>query len=316
MKKFALTGAAGYIAPRHLQAIKDTGNSLVAALDPHDSVGILDRYFPECSFFTEFERFDRHLERIRRDDRGGIDYLTICTPNYLHDAHCRLALRMGANAICEKPLVVNPWQLDALQQLEEESDGKIFTILQLRVHPSLIALKEKIANNTSGKRYQVNLSYITSRGPWYLYSWKGDVSKSGGVAANIGIHFFDMLMWMFGKQTSSEVYLKDKTKMSGFMELENADVTWYLSIDKTDLPAEIVAKGQPTYRSITVDGEEIEFSGGFTDLHTRVYENTLEGNGFSTEMARPAIEVVHRISSAEISSNIRHGHPFLMEKIS
>lgn len=316
MKKFALTGAAGYIAPRHLQAIKDTGNTLIAALDPHDSVGILDRYFPECSFFTEFERFDRHLERARRDNRGGIDYLTICTPNYLHDAHCRLALRLGANAICEKPLVVNPWQLDALQQMEAESEGNIYTILQLRVHPSLIALKEKIANDTSGKRHQINLSYITSRGPWYLYSWKGDISKSGGVAANIGIHFFDMLMWMFGKPTESEVYLKDKTKMSGFMELENADVTWYLSIDKTDLPKEIVAKGQPTYRSITVDGEEIEFSGGFTDLHTRVYENTLAGNGFTTDMARPAIEVVHNIYTAKISSNIRHGHPFLMEKIS
>ncbi|MCI4671321.1 MAG: Gfo/Idh/MocA family oxidoreductase [Bacteroidia bacterium] len=316
MKKFALTGAAGYIAPRHLKAIQDTNNVLVAALDPHDSVGILDRYFPQCSFFTEFERFDRHLERIRRDERGGIDYLTICTPNYLHDAHCRLALRLGASAICEKPLVVNPWQLDALQRLEEDSGGSIYTILQLRVHPSLIELKNRIANDTSGKRYQVNLSYITSRGPWYMYSWKGDVSKSGGVAANIGIHFFDMLMWMFGKQTSSDVYLKEKTKMSGFMELENADVTWFLSIDKTDLPQEMVDKGQPTYRSITVNGEEIEFSGGFTDLHTRVYENTLAGNGFTTAMARPAIEVVHGIYSSEVSSNIRHGHPFLMERIS
>ena len=316
MQKFALTGVAGYIAPRHLKAIQDTGNTLVAALDPHDSVGILDRFFPQCSFFTEYERFDRHLERIKRDpERGGIDYLTICSPNYLHDAHCRLALRLGSNAICEKPLVANPWQLDALQELEQESEGKIYNILQLRVHESIIALRNKIQSQPKGKRYQVNLTYLTSRGPWYLYSWKGDLSKSGGVATNIGIHFFDMLMWMFGKPVGSDVYFSNEKTMSGFMELENADVTWFLSIDRNELPAEIVAKGQPTYRSITVDGEEIEFSTGFTDLHTRMYEETLAGRGFGTEDARPAIELVHGIRNAVPSKNIRHGHPLLLKKL-
>lgn len=316
MKKFALTGAAGYIAPRHLQAIKDTGNTLVAALDPHDSVGILDRYFPHTAFFTEFERFDRHLERIKRDgERGGIDYLSICVPNYLHDAHCRLALRLGANALCEKPLVAHPWQLDALQELEQESDGKVYTILQLRVHPSLIALKERIDAAPKDKKYQVNLSYITSRGQWYLYSWKGNPDKSGGIAANIGVHFFDMLIWLFGGVQNTEVYLKDKTKMSGMLELENADVTWYLSIDKTDLPQSAVAEGKPTFRSITFDGEEIEFSGGFTDLHTVLYQQTLDGNGFTMDTARPSIELVDSIRQMKVSEVIRHGHPFLLERV-
>lgn len=317
MKNFAMTGVAGYIAPRHLKAIHDTGNRLVAAMDPHDSVGILDRYFKNVSYFSEYERFDRHLERLRRDpNREAIDYLSICSPNYLHDAHIRLALRLGASAICEKPLVANPWQLDALQELEAESPGKVNTILQLRVHPSLIALKEKLDANPSGKKRDVVLSYITSRGPWYLYSWKGNIDKSGGVATNIGIHFFDMLMWFFGQPQKSEVYLSDQTKMSGFMELENANVRWFLSIDQNDLPADIKEKGQPTYRSITVDGEEIEFSGGFTDLHTRMYEETLEGRGFGMEVARPAIELVSGIRLAKPSDRIEYGHPLLMEHVS
>ncbi|MCL4168537.1 UNVERIFIED_CONTAM: hypothetical protein GTU68_024509, partial [Idotea baltica] len=256
MKLFALTGVAGYIAPRHLKAINDTGNRLIAALDPHDSVGILDRYSSNVSFFTEFERFDRHLERIKRDSgRPGIDYLTICSPNYLHDAHIRLALRLGANAICEKPLVTNPWQLDALVELEKESPGNVSTILQLRVHPALIALKAKIDAAPKDTKYNVDLTYITSRGPWYLYSWKGDISKSGGIATNIGIHFFDMLAWLFGPVEKSEVHLSDPLKMAGSLELPNANVRWFLSIDKTDLPKEAVDKGAPTHRSITVDGD-------------------------------------------------------------
>jgi UDP-N-acetyl-2-amino-2-deoxyglucuronate dehydrogenase len=314
MKYFALTGCAGYIAPRHLKAIKDTGNELLAAVDPHDSVGILDRYFSDVAFFTEFERFDRHLERLKRDpNRQGIDYLTVCSPNYLHDAHIRLALRLGANALCEKPLVANPWQLDALQEMEAESPGKVYTILQLRVHPSLIALKQKIDAAKSDKKYDVVLSYCTSRGKWYMYSWKGDIDKSGGVATNIGIHFFDMLSWLFGKVQHSEVHLAESKKMSGFMELENANVRWFLSIDKHDLPQEAKDAGQPTYRSITVNGDEIEFSGGFTDLHTRMYEVTMEGNGFGMEVARPSIELVHNIRSMPTTENPDYAHPFLAQ---
>ncbi|MEM7368466.1 MAG: Gfo/Idh/MocA family oxidoreductase [Bacteroidota bacterium] len=316
MKNFAITGVAGYIAPRHLKAIKDTNNELIAAMDPHDSVGILDRYFSDVSFFSEFERFDRHLERLKRDsNRRGIDYLSICAPNYLHDAHIRLALRLGANAICEKPLVANPWQLDALQEMELESPGKVYTILQLRVHPSLIALKKKIDENPTNTKRDVVLSYVTSRGKWYLYSWKGDEDKSGGVATNIGIHFFDMLSWLFGGVQKSEVYLRDPKKMSGLLELENANVRWFLSIDKTDLPASAREAGQPTYRSITVDGEEIEFSGGFTDLHTRMYEVTLEGNGFGMEVARPSIELVHGIRNDKILENFSYAHPFLSQEV-
>jgi len=316
MKRFALTGVAGYIAPRHLQAIHDTGNQLIAALDPHDSVGILDRYFPNAAFFTEFERFDRHLERIKRDpNRGNLDFLSICVPNYLHDAHIRLALRLGANALCEKPLVANPWQLDALQELEAEYPGKVYTILQLRVHPALIELKKKLDSLPKDKRHQVNLTYITSRGPWYLYSWKGDVDKSGGIATNIGIHFFDMLSWFFGSVQDKEVYLSEELRMSGMLELENADVSWYLSIDRSDLPGDIVEKGQPTFRSITIDGEEVEFSHGFTDLHTVMYQETIEGRGFGMEHARPSIELVHDLRTMPPSKNIRHGHPFLLKRL-
>ncbi|MCK5853080.1 Gfo/Idh/MocA family oxidoreductase [bacterium] len=301
MKNFAITGVAGYIAPRHLQAIKDTGNHLVAACDSHDSVGILDRYFNDVSFFTEFERFDRHLEKLRRDtNETSIDYLTICSPNNLHDAHIRLALRLGADAICEKPLVLNPWNLDQLQELESETGKKVYTILQLRTHPSIIELKNKVDSIIQNKKYNINLSYITSRGPWYRYSWKGDEAKSGGIATNIGIHFFDMLIWIFGKVVSFDVSLKQSDKMKGTLELENANVNWFLSIDKNDLPQSAKNVGQPTYRSITIDGEEIEFSGGFTDLHTKVYEKTLAGEGFTIEDSRPAVQLAHDIRTFDL----------------
>jgi len=296
MKNFAITGVAGYIAPRHLQAIKDTGNRLVAACDPHDSVGILDRYFQDVSFFTEFERFDRHLEKLRRkSSEHAIDFLTICSPNNLHDAHIRLALRLHADAICEKPLVLNPWNLDQLQELENETGKKVYTVLQLRTHPSIIKLKQKIESAEKNRKHEISLSYITSRGPWYRYSWKGDVTKSGGVATNIGIHFFDMLIWLFGKVESYEVLLKQPEKMKGVIELENANVNWFLSIDKNDLPQSAKDAVQPTFRSITIDGEEIEFSGGFTDLHTKVYEEIINGNGFTIEDARPSIQLAHDI---------------------
>jgi UDP-N-acetyl-2-amino-2-deoxyglucuronate dehydrogenase len=312
MKRFALTGVAGYIAPRHLKAIKDTGNELIAAVDPHDSVGILDRFFPNASFFTEFERFDRHLEMLRR---GPVDhwvnYISICSPNHLHDAHIRLALRIGANAICEKPLVLNPWNLDALQELEEENAGKVYTVLQLRVHPSLIALKESIEKSRNVKKHKVRLTYITSRGTWYSYSWKGVKEKSGGIATNIGIHFFDLLIWLFGSVQESVVHYADNDKMGGSLELENAEVEWYLSIDRKDLPQEAAAEGKPTFRSIKVDGEEIQFSDGFTDLHTTVYEEILAGRGFGINDARPSIQLVNQLRNAELSNKLESAHPMV-----
>ncbi|TVR18142.1 MAG: gfo/Idh/MocA family oxidoreductase [Balneolaceae bacterium] len=302
-KNFALTGLAGYIAPRHLQAIKDTGNRLVAAVDPHDSVGIIDSYFPDASFFTEFVRFDRHLEKIRRDRNGdAIDYLTICSPNNLHDAHVRLAMRVEADAICEKPLVLNPWNLDILQELEHEFNQRVWTILQLRVHPSLLELKKKLSQSKQDKKHKVRLTYITSRGLWYHYSWKGDEQKSGGIATNIGIHFFDMLFWLFGKNELSEVHISEKNRMGGFLELPNADVEWYLSLEEQDLPQKI-ENGARTHRSITVDGDEIEFSGGFRDLHTKVYEETLNGNGFGIDESRPSIELVYNLRNAPVTDN-------------
>jgi UDP-N-acetyl-2-amino-2-deoxyglucuronate dehydrogenase len=310
MKNFAVTGVAGYIAPRHLQAIKDTGNNLIAAVDPHDSVGILDRYFPDVSFFTEFERFDRHLERLRRGPaENHIDYITICSPNFLHDAHIRLALRVGADAICEKPLVLNPWNLDALSELESESKGNVYTILQLRVHPSLIKLREKILNTDPKHRFKVELSYITSRGLWYHFSWKGQKEKSGGIATNIGVHFFDLLIWLFGKPKENNVHISDSKRCSGFIELERADVSWFLSIQKSDLPVEAVESGKPTFRSIRVDGEEVQFSEGFTDLHTKVYEETLAGRGFRIDDARQSIELVYKIRTSLLSSNFDILHP-------
>jgi UDP-N-acetyl-2-amino-2-deoxyglucuronate dehydrogenase len=305
MKNFALTGLAGYIAPRHLKAIKETSNRLVAAIDPHDSVGIIDSYFPEASFFTEVERFDRHLEKLRRRNNGrAIDYMSICSPNHLHDAHVRLGLRVGADAICEKPLVLNPWNLDVLQELEEEYDQRVWNILQLRLHPSLIALKKKIdrEGRQNGHKRKVRLTYITSRGLWYKYSWKGNHEKSGGIATNIGIHFFDMLTWLFGQPQHVELHVRKQNRMAGFLDLPGAEVEWFLSLNKQDLPVP-VGQGLRTHRSITVDGEEIEFSGGFTDLHTRVYEETLAGNGFGIEDARPSIELVHKLRTMELTEN-------------
>lgn len=311
MKNFALIGAAGYIAPRHLKAIKDTDNQLIAALDKFDSVGVMDSYFPNADFFTEFERFDRHIEKLKRNNTH-LDYVSICTPNYLHDSHIRMALRRGADAICEKPLVLNPWNVDALQDIEKESGNKIHTILQLRLHPSIIALKKKIDNNPSDTKYDVDLSYITSRGNWYHISWKGDQSKSGGVATNIGIHFYDMLGFLFGEVQESQVHLREDSKSSGYLEFEKARVRWFLSIDENDLPQEIKNKNQRTYRSITVNNEEIEFSGGFTELHTESYKNILEGNGFGLTDAKPSIEIAHSIRNSELVLNSNLKHRFLI----
>ncbi|MBE0602481.1 MAG: Gfo/Idh/MocA family oxidoreductase, partial [Deltaproteobacteria bacterium] len=298
-RNFALVGAGGYIAPRHMKAIKDTGNRLVAAVDKSDSVGVMDSYFFDVAFFTEFERFDRHAEKLRRqgDDRR-IHYTSICTPNYLHDAHVRFSLRIGADAICEKPLVLNPWNLDALAELERESGRRVFNILQLRVHPSIMALREKIRLNSVGKRHSIDLTYVTSRGNWYFASWKGDITKSGGIATNIGVHFFDMLLWIFGGVRRREVHVAESEKMAGFLELEKADVRWFLSVDRKDLPPEAERGGKTTYRSITVDGEEFEFSGGFADLHTVVYREILAGRGFGLEEVRPSIDLVHHLRHA------------------
>lgn len=311
MKNFALTGVAGYIAPRHLQAIKDTGNSLIAALDPHDSVGILDRYFPNVAYFKEFERFDRHLEKIKRENPANkIDYLSICSPNHLHDSHIRFALRYGADAICEKPIVLNPWNLDALKEIEDETGRKVYTVLQLRVHPTLLELKEKLTKQKNDKKHNICLSYITSRGPWYHFSWKGDKNKSGGVGTNIGIHFFDMLIWLFGGVQKSEVHLREDERMSGFLELQNAFVTWYLSINKNDLPEEAVNRNQPTFRSIMIDGKEIEFTQGFTDLHTTLYKEIVNGNGFGIETAYPSVKLAHEIRDCNVMKAGEISHPF------
>ena len=297
-KNFALIGAAGYIAPRHMKAIKDTGNKLLAAMDPSDSVGIIDSYFPESYFFTEFERFDRHIEKLKYDDGIKLDYVSICSPNYLHDAHMRFALRSGADAICEKPLVLNPWNIDKLQKVEDNTGKKIYNILQLRVHPSIIALREKILKERKEKKYEVELTYLTSRGNWYNTSWKGDESKSGGVATNIGVHFFDMLFWLFGAVQDVRVEKREPNTVSGYLEFENARVKWFLSTDANYLPNKIKEKDQTTFRSITIDGEELEFSGGFTDLHTLVYKDILNGKGYGLTEARTAIEIVHKIRNA------------------
>lgn len=313
MKNFALIGVGGYIAPRHLKAIKDTGNRLVAALDVNDSVGILDRFFPEVSFFTEFERFDRHIDKLRRQGSDNrIDYVTVCSPNYLHDAHIRFALRIGAHAICEKPLVLNPWNLDGLQEMEQESNRRVNTILQLRVHPALIALREALRAEDAAQKHEVYLTYVTSRGPWYMQSWKGNLERSGGVATNIGIHFFDLLIWMFGGVQHNEVHFADARKTGGYLELEKARVHWFLSLDRNDLPESATECGLSTFRSITVDGREIEFSEGFTDLHTTVYQKTLEGRGFGIEDARPSIELAYQIRNARVTAVTADSHPFLL----
>ena len=298
MMNFALTGAAGYVAPRHLRAIRDTGNRLVAAVDPHDSVGLLDSFFPDAAFFTEFERFDRHLEKLRRGaEASRVSFVTVCSPNHLHDAHIRVALRVGADAICEKPLVLNPWNLDVLSELERETGRRVYTVLQLRVHPALKDLRESIRGGAASHhaRHSVLLSYVTSRGQWYRYSWKGNPEKSGGLPTNIGIHFFDLLVWLFGPVRDAEMHVDGATRASGFLELQNADVSWFLSIDQADLPFAPEPGKKTTSRSISIDGREIEFSEGFTDLHTRVYEATLAGQGFGIEDARPSIELIDRL---------------------
>jgi len=310
-KNFALIGAAGYIAPRHMRAIKDTGNKLLAALDPFDSVGIIDSYFPATDFFTETERFDRHLDKLKRGKTNKVDFVSICSPNYLHDAHIRLALRNNANAICEKPLLLNPWNIDSLTEIEKESGRKIYNILQLRHHPVIVSLKEKFDKLPNDKKHNIQLTYITSRGKWYYYSWKGAEEKSGGIVTNIGIHFFDMLSWIFGKVQNSHLHLMQPNKASGMLELENANVSWYLSLDSNDIPANAKENGLTTYRSITIDDEEIEFSGGFTDLHTLSYEKILNGNGFGIEDSRQSIEIAHMIRNQSLSKNKFDLHPFV-----
>lgn len=310
MKNFALIGAAGYIAPRHLKAIKDSGNQLIAALDKFDSVGILDSFFPNADFFTEFERFDRHIEKLKRN-KVSLDYVSICTPNYLHDSHIRMALRRGADAICEKPVVLNPWNVDALLNIEKESGNKIYSILQLRLHPSIIALKNKIETQDLNLKHDIDLTYITSRGGWYHVSWKGDGSKSGGIATNIGIHFYDMLSWIFGDVQKNQVFLRENSKASGYLEFEKARVRWFLSIDENDLPDNIKSKNQRTFRSITINNEEIEFSGGFNELHTKSYKKILDGEGFGLLDAKKSIEIVHDIRNTKIL-NKGEKHPFII----
>ena len=300
-KNFAVTGIAGFVAPRHLKAIADTGNRVVAAADPHDSVGLLDRFGFDVRFFTEFERFDRHLEKLRRGPEADrVHYLSICSPNYLHDAHVRLALRVGADAICEKPLVINPWNLDGLQELERETGNRIYTVLQLRLHPALVAFRERLQTSPA-KRHSVQLAYLTARGRWYDVSWKGVDERSGGIVVNIGIHFFDLLAWLFGPVAQAEVHLRETKRAAGTLTLANADVQWYLSAEVSDLPFTPVPGGKTTFRAITVDGEPLEFSEGFTDLHTRVYQEVLDGRGFGIDHARPSIEMSHRIRHAPIT---------------
>ena len=315
MKNFAMIGAAGYIAPRHMRAIKETNNNLIAALDKSDSVGIIDSYFPEASFFTEFERFDRYIDKAKRKGTN-VDYVSIMSPNYLHDSHIRFALRINAHAICEKPLVVNPWNLEALEELEKESDKNIFNILQLRLHPSIIALKEKIDNElvkNPDKIYDVDLTYLTSRGRWYFSSWKGEEKKSGGIVANIGVHFFDMLSWVFGDRRETKVHRIESDSAGGVLDLKHARVRWFLGLRYDLIPGEVKETGARTYRSITVDGDEVEFSDGFTDLHTVSYQRILDGKGFRLSDAFPSINLVHSIRSSEISSLTGDYHPLLKE---
>lgn len=312
MKNFAMTGAAGFVAPRHLQAIRDTGNRLVAAVDPHDAVGVLDRYSFSVRFFTEIERFDRHLEKLRRGpEQERVHFMSICSPNYLHDAHIRLALRIGADVICEKPLVINPWNLDALEELEHETGRKVYTVLQLRLHPDLIALRSRLLSLRPADRHDVCLTYVTARGPWYDVSWKGSTERSGGLVTNIGIHFFDLLIWLFGHVQDCRVHLQDTRRVAGYMDLERARVRWFLSANHADLPFEPKPGTKTTFRSITVDGQEIEFSEGFADLHTRVYEEVLSGRGFGIGDARPSIELTHLIKTSAVVPADAEQHPLL-----
>ncbi len=296
-KNFALIGASGYIAPRHMKAIVQTGNELVVALDPYDGIGIMDSYFPQASFFTEFERFDRFIDNYNRKN-NKIDYMAIATPNYLHDAHIRFALKSECHAICEKPLVLNPRNIDQLKIIQKETGKKVNTILQLRLHPSIIALKEKVSKELKlnpNKVYNIDLTYLTSRGNWYFESWKGNESKSGGIASNIGVHFYDMLSWIFGGVKENIVHIKTQDTNSGTLVLKNANVKWFLSINYDYLPQEIKEKGQTTFRLIKVEGEEIEFSNGFKDLHTLSYEKILKGNGFGLDEAYGSIDIVSQI---------------------
>jgi UDP-N-acetyl-2-amino-2-deoxyglucuronate dehydrogenase len=300
-RNFAVTGVGGFVAPRHLQAIRDTGNRLVAALDPKDAVGVLDRFAFDVRFFTEFERFDRHLEKLRRGpEEQRVHCVSICSPNYLHDAHMRFALRIGADVICEKPLVINPWNLNALAELEAETSRRIHTVLQLRLHPALRALKERLAGESHRVQHDVELTYITARGSWYFVSWKGSLERSGGLATNIGIHFFDLLIWLFGPVVHSEVHIRADRQCAGFLELERARVRWFLSADPVDLPFRAAPGGKTTHRLLAIDGQQVEFSEGFTDLHTKVYEETLAGRGFGIEDARPSIELAYRIRNDEL----------------
>lgn len=312
IKNFGLIGLAGYIAPRHLRAIKDTGNRLIAALDKSDSVGIIDSFFPEADFFTEFERFDRHLEMLRRKQPDkAVNYVSICSPNYLHDAHCRFALRIGADAICEKPVVLNPWNIDALKEAELEYGRKIYTVLQLRLHPEIIRLRDKILSDRSDKVYDIDLTYVTARGRWYFFSWKGIEEKSGGIATNIGVHFFDMLAWIFGAPVKNIVHLRKPDLAAGYLELKRARVRWFLSLRFEDLPAESLSSGKRSYRCIEINGEPFDFTDGFQDLHTRVYERILQGDGFSLEENRNAINIVYEIRNIEVTLHHGEKHPFL-----
>ena len=309
MKDFALIGASGYIAPRHLKAIKNTGNNLAAAYDPFDSVGIMDSYFPDSDFFVEFERFDRHIDKLKRKNRT-LDYVSVCSPNYLHDSHIRFGLRNKADVICEKPIVLNPWNIDALEEIEKETGKHIFSILQLRLHPSIIALKEKVQNGPKDKIYDIDLTYLTSRGHWYYTSWKGDISKSGGIATNIGVHFYDMLTWIFGGVKKNTVNIHSHDRAAGYLELKKARIRWFLSINFDTVPEDIKQKGKRTFRSIKIEGEELEFSDGFTDLHTTSYERILSDQGFRIEETRSAIEIVHDIRHAAPVGLKGEYHPF------
>lgn len=313
MAKFGLIGAAGYIAPRHMMAIKETGNDLLAALDPYDGIGILDSYFPKAAFFTEFERFDRFIDKCRREDDTKVEYISIASPNYLHDAHIRFALRSGANAICEKPVVLNPHNLEQLKIIEEETGRKAYSILQLRLHPSILELKERVARELKeqpARVFDVNLTYLTSRGAWYFISWKGDESKSGGIATNIGVHFFDMLSWIFGEIEENIVHLKSEDVNAGTLRLKHAKVTWFLSVNSDYLPMEVKMLGQTTFRSISVEGNEIEFSTGFKDLHTKSYEQILKGNGFGLTDACASIDVVSQVREMNPVGLVGKYHPF------
>jgi UDP-N-acetyl-2-amino-2-deoxyglucuronate dehydrogenase len=309
-KNFGLIGVAGYIAVRHLKAIKDTGNNLLASLDRFDSVGLIDSYFPQSDFFVEFERFDRHFDKLKRSGTK-IDYVSICSPNYLHDSHIRFALRHGADAICEKPIVLNPWNVDALQEIENETGHKINTVLQLRLHPKIAELRDRIRNGPKDKVYDVDLTYITSRGNWYYISWKGDIQKSGGIATNIGIHFFDMLGWIFGEVKNNVVNISEPNKAGGYLELKNARVRWFLSLDYNDIPREARETGKRTFRSITIEGEEVEFSEGFTDLHTATYREVIEGRGFGLDEARQSVFTAYTIRNAKPIGLQGNYHPIL-----